>query len=325
MTPAELSKELAAGKVRPAYLLAGAEALLRDDALAALRGAVLGEGPSDFNFDRLDGDRVSPGALSDSVNALPVMAARRLVVLREPEARRGAAGAALSNALAELLPALTAQNETVLVVVAAKVDKRHKWVKAFRAPAALVACEPPRDLRAAAAFARAEAKRRGIALGGDAAEALAQATGTQLLLLRNEIEKASLLAGPGETVTRAHVMLGVSSVAEEPIWDLTDAVGQGRTADALGVLRKLLDAGAPPPVLLASLATHFRKLLRAKSGDVAGHPFVVRKLKAQSERYRPQRLRACLGFIHDLDEILKGRGGLPGELSLERLVIALSS
>src|SRR5690606_37699533 len=61
MTPDELAEELAGGRVRPAYLLAGGEPLLRDDALAALRAAVLAGGPADFNLDRLEGDEATPG------------------------------------------------------------------------------------------------------------------------------------------------------------------------------------------------------------------------------------------------------------------------
>jgi DNA polymerase-3 subunit delta len=67
--------------VRPAYLVAGEEPLLRDDALAALRGAVLADAAVDFNLDRLDGDSVKPGVLTDAVRTLPVMAPRRLVIV----------------------------------------------------------------------------------------------------------------------------------------------------------------------------------------------------------------------------------------------------
>ena len=60
MTPDELREELARGEPRPTYLLLGAEALLREEALAALREAVLGGGPADFDLDRLDGERLTP-------------------------------------------------------------------------------------------------------------------------------------------------------------------------------------------------------------------------------------------------------------------------
>ncbi len=326
MTPAELKGELAGGTLRSAYLVAGAEPLFRDDSMAALREAVLGEGPADFNLDRLDGSQTGPGELVDAIRALPVMAARRLVILREPEARRGAKGEALTKALADAVAEVASQQETVLVVLAAKVDKRSRWVKAFKAPAALVVCDPPKAGKAVVAFIRDEAKRRGFRLESGAAEALAETTGPQLLMIRNELEKASLFAGPDEPITRARVLESATDLAEEPIWDLTDAIGEGRSADALSVLDKLTGTGAPPPLLLASLAGHFRKLTRARSGGrLSGHPFAVQKLERQAKRYSARRLRFCLDAIHEVDEVLKGQGNLPGDLALQRLVLGLSA
>ncbi len=62
MTPAELQRELASGRLRPAYLLAGSEALLRDEASRAITEAVLADGPRDFNFDRFDGAQLYRGS-----------------------------------------------------------------------------------------------------------------------------------------------------------------------------------------------------------------------------------------------------------------------
>ena len=78
-------------------------------------------------------------------------------------------------------------------------------------------------------------------------------------------------------------------------------------------------------MLLGSLASHFRRLLRLRSGgSVAGAPFVRRKLERQAGRYTPTRLLACLRAIHETDTALKGEGALGPELALERLVIGLS-
>lgn len=324
MNPAELETELAGGELRPAYLLAGSEALLREDLLALLRQAVLDQGPRDFNHDRLDGDSATPGRLLDAVRALPVMAERRLVELREPEARRGG-GAALAEALTTALADLRNQSQTVLVVSAARIDKRSRWVKAFKAPAVLVTCDPPKGGRALLGFVKREAERSGVPLAPGAADALIEAVGSQLLLLRRELEKAALYAGPGQRVTREQVAETASLVAEEPIWDLTDAIGEGRTPQALHVLRRLLRSGSPPPMLLGSLASHFRKLARTRSGQAPpGHPFAVRKLEHQAGRYSGERLIACLHAIHEVDEVLKGQGALPPDIALERLVIGLA-
>lgn len=324
MKPAELVAELGSGRIRPAYLLAGGEPLLRDDARRAIRDAVLARAPADFNCDRLDGESATGGALLDSLRTLPVMAERRLVELRDPAAGRGR-DRGLADALAEAVPGLEEGGPVVLVVSAASLDRRLRWVQAFRDPACVLDCEPPRALREVVAFARAEAERREIAIGAGVAELLADRVGPQLLLLRQELEKASLCAGPGRKVTRSHVESGTLDLAEEPVWELTDAIGEGRSGDALAVLAKLRGAGAPPPVLLATLAGHFRRMLRVAANErVPGPPFVQKKLASQARRYGAGRLRRCLDAIHQTDTALKGAGALRPEMALERLVLGLA-
>ncbi len=323
MTPEALRAELAKGKLRPAYLLAGEQALLRDDAFAALRAAVLKDSPADFNLDRLDGSSCTPATLRDAVRMLPVLGARRLVCLREPEAGRAGAKA-LSEALAEIVPALP--ESAVLVITATKVDKRSRWVRAFGEPAALVECEAPSGSAALIAFVTAEAARQGLTLASGVAELLVERVGPALLVLRHELEKAALLASPAQHLTRAHVEAGVVELAEEPVWDLTDAIGEGRARDALPLLARLLRAGTPAPVLLGTLAAHFRKLARLRNGGgIAAPPFVLRKLERQARRYPPARLLAALRAIQDADLALKGQGGLPPEITLERLVLGLAA
>ncbi len=321
MTLDELREHLARGVLRPAYLVIGSEALLRDDAVAALRHAVLGEGPADFDLDRLDGERLAPVELVDAVRSLPVMAPRRLVILRDPEGR---SGRGLGDALAEIVAGLDPASPSVLVVVAEKADGRARWFKAFD-PEAVVRCDPPRTQREVLAFAREEARRQGVALDAGALELLAERVGPQLLLLRREIEKAALLAAPGSEIGRDEIAAATPNLAEAPIWDLTDAIGEGRAGEALRLLAQLLAGGAAPPVLLGALASHFRRLLRLRSGGRVQAPaFVLRKLDRQAQRYAPRRLAACLRAIHETDLALKGAGPLRPDLALERLVMGLA-
>ncbi len=317
----ELQTALDAGEMAPGYLLAGPEPLLRDDALRALREAVLAGAAEDFNFDRLEGSATKPAALIDAVRTLPVMSQRRLVVLRDPDSGRGSK--ALLDALPEALGECDPERGTVLVVMVAKADARTKWSKAFGK--ARIACESPQRSAELVRFIVAEAEQQGVALEKAAAGLLAERIGPQLLMLRQEIAKAALLAGEGKKVTKAHVAAGALDVAEDAVWDLTDAIGEGRVGDALGVLGRLLAAGAAPPALLGALVSHFRRLLRLAGGDAPNvPPFVRRKLEGQARRYGLRRLVACLRAIHQTDLALKGAGGLRPDLALERLVLGLS-
>lgn len=323
MTPEELLRELAAGTLRPAYLLLGSEPLLQDETFRALKRAVLGDAPSDFDFDRLDASQATPGRLLDALRTLPVLSPRRLVWLR------GDGGRDARGLLAALPEAIeTAERAQSVLVVSWRVDggRRPAWARAFEPAGRAVICEAPRGRRALVAFVRREAERQGVSLAPDAAEQLVERVGGQLLLLRQEIAKAALLAGETGRVRVEHVVAGTGDVAEEPIWELTDAIGAGRSGDALVVLGKLRAAGSAPPVLLAAMAAHLRRLLRVRSGgSVPGPPFVVEKLSRQAARAPAVRWLSGLRAIHETDEILKGRGGLDADLALERLVLALSA
>jgi len=324
LTLEELRASLASGTLLPAYLIAGEEPLQREDALAALRAHVLAGAPADFNLDRLDAAAISPSELIDALRTLPVMAQHRLVELREPDAPR-AAGRGLGDTLATMIEELGRGSASVLVVIAAKVDRRTRWVRALGEPAT-VRCDAPRGRREIVGFIRSEAKRQGVSLAKGVAERLGERVGAQPLLLRQEIAKLSLLAGPEREVTLEHVVAAAVDVAEEPVWDLTDAIGDGRGADAVALLARLARGGAAPPLVLGALAAHFRRLLRLRGGGSLGvPPFVRQKLESQAQRYTESRLVACLGAIHETDLALKGSSPLAPQLSLERLVIGLSA
>jgi len=330
----DLDRELRGGLIRPAYLLAGDEPLLRDESLAAIRRAVLADGLADFNFDSFDAKSLRPGTLIDALRSLPVMAARRLVLLRDvprPREKQLESGGnpsdegQFSEALLQALVLLKDGTiSSVLVVQAVTVDRRSKWVKAFGEPACVVDCKPPTKTRELATFVREEARKQNVTLAEGVPELLAEAVGPQLLVLRREIEKLALFCEPGNKIQRSDVVGLVTHIAEEPIWQLSDAISEGRAEAALIALSRLLSSGTPAPVVLGALANHFRKLIHLRAGkEVAGSPFAIQKLSKQAKRHTLARWQASLRVVHELDEVLKGRGAIRSGTALERLVIGL--
>jgi len=90
ITAGQLLRDLERGRVEPCYFFFGPEDVLVDRALARLKQAALDPAAADFNWDvfRADDDEVNWVAFSDALNSLPLMAARRVVVLK----RAGKAG-----------------------------------------------------------------------------------------------------------------------------------------------------------------------------------------------------------------------------------------
>src|SRR3712207_4064885 len=79
-------RSLAKGAPAPAYYFHGPEDLLKDEALRALLDRVLDPSLRDFNLDQRSAGQLDMDALFALCTTLPMMAERRVVVLREVEA-----------------------------------------------------------------------------------------------------------------------------------------------------------------------------------------------------------------------------------------------
>ena len=113
----ELSQSLARSGVLPLYAVVGEEDYLRDQSLAILKEAALGEAlDSGFNYDVFHGDDSPIEDVLACAAEIPVFAARRVIVYKSVEklpAREGE----------KLLSYLSAPNETTTLIVAAvKLD-----------------------------------------------------------------------------------------------------------------------------------------------------------------------------------------------------------
>jgi len=197
----ELKRQLAAGDLAPLYFVVGEEAPLRDDAVAAIRAAVLGPDDANigaFNSDVVYGDETEAAEILTLCGNLPMFATRRLVVVKEV----GALGVREAE---RLLPYLEAPVEsTCLVLTGGKVDGRVKFFQAFKQAAVSVDCAPL-DARALPAWVQDQAGALGLRLDQAARELLIEASGGALGVLCREMEKLAAYVAPNTRVTVADV------------------------------------------------------------------------------------------------------------------------
>src|SRR6185295_17647352 len=154
---------------------------------------------------------------------------------------------------------------------------------------------------------RRQASRAGADLDGSALTRLLELSGDDAQALSSEVEKLGLWSR-GETITAEHVDELCVLTADTPPWDLTDALGDRRPADALRVLGRLLDGpDGDVPRWVPSIARHLRQLAVAQHvSEQGGGPkdiarelglrseFVARKLSRQSARWSPEQLSAAI-------------------------------
>ena len=76
-----LKEHLASG-LAPVYVVTGTQDLLRELAGKEIQQIALGDSDTAFNFDKFDGDTVSSEQVVESCNLFPLIANRRLVMVR---------------------------------------------------------------------------------------------------------------------------------------------------------------------------------------------------------------------------------------------------
>ncbi|MEO5826603.1 MAG: DNA polymerase III subunit delta [Gemmatimonadales bacterium] len=230
--PDQLRRQLAKAPPSGSYYVHGSQPVLRDEAVAMLLDAALDPATRDFNLDYISAQQIDPDALEAACATLPMMAERRVVVLRDVEAwkRKTKAKQPAVAYLARPAP------ETVLVLVQGTDDIPDADL-ATRCT--LVDCG---DLAGPALDAWLDARldKADVTLAPDAREHLLRATGGDLGLLTAESEKLSGLGG-GEMLSLEAVSALVGVRHGETVDDWRDAVLRDDVPAALAALPRVLD------------------------------------------------------------------------------------
>ena len=264
--PAELGPSLRQKK--RLFLVIGEEDCLRDQAIETIqgasrsRGATASDGQSDgddFSRDVLYGDDTNAREILARVQEVPFFSSHQVVLLKWADklpAREGEA----------LIPYFSAPSDsTTMIVSAAKLDGRLKWVQALKKQAVVVNCASLYDNQRLG-WIRQEASRLGMRLDAEAAGLLKEQAGEGLYVVRRELEKLSLYASEKETVNAHDVAAVQGADPGASVFDLSGAIIQGKVSRALLILEKTLEAGEAPLRILGALLWQYRRLWKAKDG-----------------------------------------------------------
>lgn len=230
------------GDVAPAYCLSGPADVLKDELVEAIAEAVLEPGMRDFNLDvRAAGD-LDGEALNTLVETPPMLAARRVVVVRGIEQWRKNAKSweVLSAYLARPSPS------TVLILVHAGDDTPDARVVKHTTHVEVGPLKPEHVAR----WVQREASRLSIRLADDAVDHLVASVGGDLGVLRQELAKLAAALPPGASVSVADVGDLVGIRRGETVHDWVDAVLARDVARAAELLDVVLRQGSTSGVQL---------------------------------------------------------------------------
>lgn len=345
MTPSELARELDSGKIRPVYVIAGEERVLADRAVQKLRAVAVDAAP-DFNEERLSATEVKIGRVLDAARMLPMMAKRRVVIVRGLEAwdsKKDDAGedSAPEAVSSRDLPPLDrladyAANpvaSTCLVLVAGKLDARRRLVTMAKKGGFFVGCDPLKDAELAE-YAQEAATARGCKLPSNVADHIVAVIGSELALVLDAVERLALHAGAGATITEHDVSEIIVKLRENSVFSLIDAVASRNGKAALSLLDEVFDPRDRGLPLVALLASTIRRLALYDAGIRAGesreaaakaagsNPYFANKLDAQYRALRGVDFAQWLRLLAETDQALKG-SKRPPQSVLETLILAM--
>ncbi len=339
MTPEQAVAEARKAELRPVYLLLGEERYLSSLVLAELRRAALGGVDLGLNDDQFDAGDADVEAVLSAARTLPMMAKRRLVVVRsierwEPkgEGKPDAKKASPLDRLAEY--AAAASPTTTLVLVAGKIDARRRLVVLAKKEGFAVDCEAPARGMLPSWIAR-RAKERGKTLPLGVAELLADIAGPELSRLDDAVERLSLYVGDQTEIGEDAVADAIVGVKPSSVWELVGAVGRRDLGAALGALARIYDPKDRGLPLLGTLAWSARQLVKFQGAtarglsppDAARHagapPFKAAELAAQVRQLGGRDLERFLLVLADVDLALKGGSKRPPRAILEASLVTL--
>jgi len=311
----------------PVLYLFGSESFLRDRALAQIKQYYIDPATSDFNYDMVDGSAVTAHSLIDMANAMPTFADWRLVVVREAHK--------LSAALLEqLIPYIKDPSPTTLLVfVGEKIDRRKKFFQDFKKHGALLEFKPLYENQIPS-FVAEQARQTGLRMTEAAMALFCRRVGTSLQEISAELAKLGTYLGDGGLADVEDVEAIVSESHSENVFKLTDAIGERRTRDALALVRKLLEDGEAPLMIVVMLTRYYRQLwsacelLKQNSGrgemakKIGINPYFLDGLLAQARRSSPQQCRNAFERLLEVDLALKSSGAHPSAL-LDQLLLEL--
>lgn len=320
------------GNFVPVYLLMGTEPYYPDLVCDEIIKYALTDSERDFNQTVFYGLDTDAGTVASECRSYPMMAERRLVVLKEAQSMK---------TLEDLATyASEPMESTVLVILmhGASADKRRALYKNVQKKGVVLVSDALRDYEMPQ-WITSFYKSRGLDIEPAAAALLAEYAGTDMSRIMLETEKMQKNLPEGTVrVNAADIEKNVGISRQFSIFELTKALSYMKAEKALKIAAYI--GNGPKFMLLlatAPLYTHFYRILKYEAALLKNpamsksdrakllgvNPYFMEEYDVAARNYP---IRRCMKVISLLEEYdFKGKGGGSGEASQGDLLMELVS
>ncbi|MEE0956782.1 MAG: DNA polymerase III subunit delta [Ruminococcus sp.] len=335
ITEAELKKQIKQKNFSPVYVIHGSEQMFIKRYTEKLTEAVTGKHPSDFNYHQFSGD-INLDELAAAMQIVPFMSEYNCVLVSDVflDSMDADSVARFKDICSQAI------DGTVLIVsMPSYVPKKNaaalKAIIKFASKNGSV-CEfkesSPMQLER---FVAKWANENGKLISEINASRIVQNCGTDLNLLKNEVDKISAYA-KGEEITLTDIDMLCTVNLESRIFTLSDMVLNGEGDKAFTALDRLFYQKEDPISMLYVLSNAFIDAYRVRVADECGIPpekaaedfdykkraFVLKKARKATSRVSTSALRQCLDILKEADVKFKSTS-VNYRLALEQLIARL--
>lgn len=287
--------------------LYGEDSFRSREKLRAIRDRYLQSPGGEVNFLRLAPPELTYAAYEQAAYAVPFLAKTRLVILENLLSAKAEAERIIES-LSEV------PSSTVLVIWEDGVPDRRTKIFGALKKAAQVEEFPLLGENELRRWITDRVENLGGEITPLVTDLLARSVGPNLWRLSGEIEK---LVNYSSEVTAESVELLVEASESDDVFALVDAVGEGKARAALSHAHAILQAGRGELYLLAMLSRQFRLIAQVghlkrqaqSEAQIAKrlglHPFVVRKVAAQTKGFDPSDVKEAYRLLREADLKLK--------------------
>lgn len=246
------------------YFFYGEEAFLLHHYLEQLRKCIVEELTESFNYHKFTSETFEIRDFADSVENLPMMAERTMVVVDEIDIFK--MNESDREKMAEILSDIPEYCTVIFsyVTIDFKPDKRFKklWdVVQKNAELVEFGKQSQRDLISWVTRHFAANKKR---ITPDLCAYLIDITGGTMTALAGEIAKISAYSGSDE-IRRSDIDAVTEPVLDAVAFQMTELLSQGEGGKALQKLQQLLKMQQEPVLILGAIGSHFRRMATART------------------------------------------------------------
>ena len=340
------------GGAAPVYLLYGDEFLYKS-AFKTLLKAIVPPRQQSLNYEALDGATADIHEVVARLNTFPLLPGAKVICVNDTQVFysqmtiddlvHGEDADVLNEAITAGFP-----KTNHLILTSESVDKRRKLYATIKKIGVVVDCSVARGEKAADKRQQKEILKahmretlgyagKTMALAGF--EVLYEKTGAGLRNFHSELEKLIAFVGDRKEILVDDVRKASEKSKQDPIYELSNAIGERDAPKALLLVQSLLKAKLVPLQILSAATKQVRKMIliadlmrvasgrswkrgmtygtfqkavwpelsRCKGAVLSGnaHPFAVYKTLVHSDNYTFEELGEAMGILLEADIRLK--------------------